>query len=976
MPLELVLGPANSAKAGEVLGAFGAVAPRGALLIVPTGVDARFYRRELAADGVVFGSVLTFSGLAREIARRTGYVATTLSPLQRDRVLRTVLERLALEAMRESSATPGFRVSAGNLIAELQRELITPQRFVAALRSWAEDDDRRRSYAADLGRIYLEYVRELDRIGRVDRELYAWRALDALRADPGSWGRDQLFFYGFDELTGLQRDAVETLARVVGARVTASLTHEGGRVALRARAQAVQELSALADATIELPPLHDHYAPASRVALHHLERNLFEPGAPRIDPGAAVALLESGGERAEAELVAVTVLELLRDGFRGEEIALVARSLQSTGQLLASVFEQYGIPLSWERELPLTHTALGRGLRGAARCALLHDARPEGLLDYLRLPGVLNSPELADRLEAEVLGAGLVSVAAVRARLGQSLPELDELATSPDPASALRSLAANLFAGGHRAAAPVLTSAESLDARALAAVTRALDELAELGGVPSRAELLELLDELAVSAGDTVPSGSGGVAGPDHVRLTDPLEIRARRCRAVFVIGMQEGGFPLPARQEPFLSDERRHELAVSSGLRLRGSEDTLDRERYLLYTTVSRATERVVLSYRSSDEEGNIALPSPFIADVAALFVEPWPGRRARRLLSDVVWSEALAPTTRELERTLAARAAPAEGEQPEPDRTLTERALGRLRHVEIMSAGALEKYADCPVKWLVEGELRPELLEPESEAITRGNLMHAALEQVFAQLDGPLTPETLQTAREILDRSLAELSASGGESARLGVGRPAVVRAGALRAIEADLRRYLALEAESGAGWRPWGLELRFGFDDERPSLPALELGEGNERVAIRGAIDRVDTDGAGAALVRDYKSGASRSEYPQARWSADRKLQVAVYLLAVRELTGLDPVGGFYQPLRGDDLRPRGMFVDGAEVGSGAMAKDARDPGEFAAALDEAAARAAAIAAALRAGKLTPCPQTCTRDGCAFPGICRSQ
>ena len=31
----------------------------------------------------------------------------------------------------------------------------------------------------------------------------------------------------------------------------------------------------------------------------------------------------------------------------------------------------------------------------------------------------------------------------------------------------------------------------------------------------------------------------------------------------------------------------------------------------------------------------------------------------------------------------------------------------------------------------------------------------------------------------------------------------------------------------------------------------------------------------------------------------------------MLVVRELLGLEPVGGFYQPLRGSDLRARGMF-----------------------------------------------------------------
>ena len=38
MPLALVTGPANAAKAGEVLGAFAAAAHRGALLVVPTQV--------------------------------------------------------------------------------------------------------------------------------------------------------------------------------------------------------------------------------------------------------------------------------------------------------------------------------------------------------------------------------------------------------------------------------------------------------------------------------------------------------------------------------------------------------------------------------------------------------------------------------------------------------------------------------------------------------------------------------------------------------------------------------------------------------------------------------------------------------------------------------------------------------------------------------------------------------------------------
>jgi ATP-dependent helicase/DNAse subunit B len=325
MPFTLVLGPANSAKAGEVLGAYAAAAPRGALLVVPTALDAEHFGRELAGSGALVGSVLTFSGLAVEIARRAGLAAPRLTELQRERVLARTIAVAGLDRLAEAATSAGFQEAVGALVAELQRWLVTPARFAQALRAWGAESADRAIYAREVSALYLGYRRALERIGRLDGELHAWQALDALRTAPERWGTSPVFFYGFDDLHPLQRDAVETLAGAAGAEVTVSLTYEAGRAALAARAETVEELRPLAERVIELPAVDDYYAPRARAVLHHLERGLFEPGAGRVHDGGTVRLLESGGERAEAELVASEVLALESDGTPGEAIAVVLR---------------------------------------------------------------------------------------------------------------------------------------------------------------------------------------------------------------------------------------------------------------------------------------------------------------------------------------------------------------------------------------------------------------------------------------------------------------------------------------------------------------------------------------------------------------------------------------------------------------------------------------------------------------------------
>jgi ATP-dependent helicase/DNAse subunit B len=879
---------------------------------------------------------------------------------------------LAAGALGPSAACPGFRRAGLRLVAELERLGVEPPAFEDALARWSGRGPRR-PYARDLAALYAAYRERLAAAGLVDRELWARRALDSLRAAPMRWGGEPVFLYGFDDFTELELDAVETLALRAGARVTVSLPFEAGREAFRAVAGVAGRLAEMADEHECLAASADHYAPQARAALHHVERSLLEAGEPRASADGAVELLRAGGERAELELVGARVLSLLRAGTPPGAVAVVLRDPAAYASLLEQVFTAYGIPWAGERHAPLRHTALGHGLLGLLRAAG-PDGSADDVLAYLRTPGLLRVPDLADGLEAELRrsgAAGAADAAALWADRHWPLDQLDALEGAQGSAERLeriRTAVDALFAGPRRRSAPILAPEELADAQVWRATREALDGLAALlaGDAVPALDLARIHDALA-----DVPVSLGGRPQLDRVQVTSPEGVRARRFSAVFVCGLQEGEFPRMPGSEPFLADEDRREIAAATGLALRLREDELDRERYLFYVCASRAERLLALSSRVSDEEGNPAMPSFFLDDVRALFAEEPVG--GTRSLAQVTWPADEAPTPVEWERARAAAdRSPADPFVPGPRELVHPAVLAWLRERPSFSAGALEDFTECPVKWLVEQVLRPDDLEPDPEQLVRGSYAHRVLELTYARLrdatgSARVTPASLGRAERLLLAAVEECGPAYRISPRASRARAAV------RRLQSDLVRHLRREAELDTPFEPVELEFEFGGParDGAPSRPPLEMAG----VRLRGRIDRVDRWGS-HAIVRDYKTG--RKAYPGARWREDGRLQAAVYMLAVRQLMGLDPVAGVYVPLSGPDPKPRGIWLDELEpqLGEGLSSRDRRSREELEDQLEAARETVCEVVRRVREGRVRCTPADChwRGEGCTYPGICR--
>jgi ATP-dependent helicase/DNAse subunit B len=990
MPLTLITGPANSAKARAVLDGVRAALARDPLLVVPTGEDVDRYRRELADDGLVIGpQVMTFRTLLEVAAARAGDRRRPLRDVARERVMAAVVAQTELAVLGDSAASPGFARAALGLVEELQVARVEPGRLTMALRAWAGDDEGRRAYGEDIAALYRGYRSALERLGRPDRERWALDALDALRETPRHWGATPVFFYGFDDLTPLQREAVDALAEGVGTEVCVSLTFERGRTAFAGRARLVADLEPLAahGQRREMAADDAFYAPASRTALHALERRLFEDDEhPPVPAGDAVALLQAGGERAEAELVAAEALALLRSGVPAEEIAIVTRTLDEQAPLLERVLSAFGVPFALRRTVPLGRLPLGRALIALVRCALL-DGSAADLLAYLRGPGVLRDPQSVDVLERDVRRTGAETAEAAIDLWQHEAPfAVARLRRAADrgPAAVCEALAeeagrmvaqALAPAQGATATAPPMLDAGARElARAGRAARTALTELGALAQAapvlaPAPADLVDHLGGLDIRIGEA--------PGPGRVTVCDPLALRARRVRALILCGLQEGAFPRPGTPEPFLSDEERRELARVSGIVLPRREDPLADERYLFYAAVSRPEQRLVLSSRIADDDGDPATVSFFLDDVRAIVDAP---AVTQRPLGAVTWPGA-PPTAREAARVAAASAPP---RPPAPIAPLSlPPVLQALRERPHWSPSALESWASCPVKWFVERYLDLQDLEADSEPLRRGSIAHETLERTLRELraqtgSAKVTPQSLPTARELLREAL-ELAA-----ARTPLSPSPERLAAGVRRLEADLERYLDAAARDGSAYTPRHIEVSFGFEPDETHadeldgdgvfLPPLVLDAPDGPLSLRGRIDRVDVDATGTKLeVIDYKTGRAN---PGSRWIQDNTFQAAVYLKAAADHLGLEPVGAFYQPLSANDARRRGLIVDDADPGLDAVPTDRKPAEDVRATLDAVLELAAAAGADARRGALEPRPETCSGRGCVYPQLCRCE
>ncbi|HWR60961.1 MAG TPA: helicase-exonuclease AddAB subunit AddB [Clostridia bacterium] len=937
------------------------------IIIVPEQFSFQAERRlikALGASGINGAEVLSFGRLShRVLAEVGGIVRKHINPAGKSILAYTIMEecREDLRVFGRAARQRGFVNTLCGTISEFKRYNITPE-LLGSLEE-ADISPQLKDKLHDIGLIYGVFEERLhDRYIDADDDL-------ALLAEKLLQHR---IFEGaeiwLDEFSGFTPQEYEVIGRLLAqaARVNVTLCTD-----CLADEQALEDIDAFLPAkaaAIKLVRLAAELGvraePASALKsgglkynseLAFLEANLYTyiHGTYKGD-ASCISLYEAPDMYAEVEDTARDILRKCREeGFRYRDIAVITGDLALYEKVVGVIFQEYGIPCFIDRKKDITGHPLILLVLSALEI-FTGNWSYEAVFRYLKtgLAGI--GRDEADLLENYVLAKGIRGSAWTREEdwsygtpASQYELELQQTADRVRRKAAAPLLRLYRKVKGRNTGKEICTAlyeflCELEVPEQLEALVRRFTGEGELDRADEYSQvwnmLLELLDQVVEAMGEAEVKVDSflelltvgfeeyniGLIPPalEQVLVGSLERSKSHDVRAIYILGANDGMFPVPFKQEGILSDRDRETLG-GCGIEL--APDTRGRtfeQQYLIYTALTSPSERLRLSWCAADREGRALRPSIIISRLKRLFPEMGvesgmlaksQGERAEEYVSVPV------PTFNELVSVLRNRA---EGKLADPlwgriadwykkeekwqdkyDRVLEgfsySNQVGLIRQEQVRklygssirtSVSRLERYSACPFSYYVEYGLKArERRILKLDAPDMGSFMHTVIDRFSREVSGSgmgwrglerdwCAEKVGRIVDELVQEMTGTLFASSSRYRYLADRLKRVLT----RAV------WLIAEHMKRSTFEPIGYELGFGEDEKLPPI-TLRLPSG-ENMILSGRIDRMDcleTEEAKYFRIVDYKSGSKQFKLEDVYYGL--QLQLITYLDAASESLG---------------------------------------------------------------------------------------
>ncbi|MCH5159377.1 MAG: PD-(D/E)XK nuclease family protein [Clostridiales bacterium] len=418
----------------------------------------------------------------------------------------------------------------------------------------------------------------------------------------------------------------------------------------------------------------------------------------------------------------------------------------------------------------------------------------------------------------------------------------------------------------------------------------------------------------------------------DCVVFANMAKARKHDIKFLALLGANQGAMPIVKNDCKLLSDRNIEEL-VRAGINVEPRIQVENkRERFSLFQLLLEPTEKLYVSYTTADGADSL-LPSPFIAEFAELFQIGNAPLRPSSVTDDGVYTkkqaiEKLVLYDRRVKDKQAAtlplyeflrekykNEAKKYAFNKDGKAVMVERGGELYLKKSATSVSQLTTFFKCPYSFYFHYGLN---VQPrpiaELKSADLGTILHFVLEKYVKNIDlDEDDANTREKAYEWFEKALSEDFYKGMRTDRQMEGVLMQLKAEAARMCKvtkqqlrnSEFKNYAA-ELNFGSETRPSDGKIDDGDETENAkSLPAVVVAFDGGEFYLKGVVDRVDVLPAkdktkdNLFIVVDYKSGAEAASYSEKYLYDGQKMQLLVYVKAVKDSLKLDSGNGKMRP-----------------------------------------------------------------------------
>ena len=403
----------------------------------------------------------------------------------------------------------------------------------------------------------------------------------------------------------------------------------------------------------------------------------------------------------------------------------------------------------------------------------------------------------------------------------------------------------------------------------------------------------------------------------DEVMIGDAYRIRPCEPKIVFILGANYREMPKPPSNKGILSITDRA-LLINSGVEINDRiESDAIKERYVIYSSVCSASERVYITYHSFDSSHNEVAPSDFVNTIATrlnLTVHNEFESRMDKFESSDSLIEYIAENYDNLEidfdklnvdnidnfKAMFERILNGISEN------ISQNTVSKYKSGDLyLSPSRIETFSKCPFQYFCTYDMKAKKInKAEISSSHRGSLAHHVLENILKKYGSgvsELKENEIIAEIDFYVNEYISIYFVGFDTDE----KRFLFTIERIKKLLVDVIKNIGSELAQSK-FAPISFEEKIGKDDEIKPLK-IPVNDGN--VMVIGTIDRVDIfekDGKAYIRVIDYKTGKKTFSLSDILYGLN--MQMLLYLFSYIESKSNDdlkPAGVLYMPVKYNDF-----------------------------------------------------------------------